>query len=141
MTGCQLEIGTTATEFEHRGFGDELALCQRYYFLATKYGSTSDVTNQGICMGTYYTSSDMRGIIDFPQQMRTAPSLSSNDTSNTYYIHSNGGADFFDRLDLYNATSRRAIVRNSAHVSGTGGNSGVISQEAGDSKLEFNADL
>ena len=31
MTGCQLEVGTTATEFEYRGFGDELSLCQRYY--------------------------------------------------------------------------------------------------------------
>ena len=31
MTGCQLEIGTTATEFEYRSFGDELSLCQRYY--------------------------------------------------------------------------------------------------------------
>jgi len=141
LTGCQLEIGTTATEFEHRGFGDELALCQRYYFLATKYGSTSDVTNQGICMGTYYTGSDLRGIIDFPQQMRATPSLSSNDTSNSYYFHTNGSADFFDRLDLYTATSRRAIVRNTAHVSGTGGRAGLISQENGDSKLEFSADL
>ena len=31
MTGCQLEIGTTATEFEYRRFGDELSLFQRYY--------------------------------------------------------------------------------------------------------------
>ena len=141
LTGCQLEIGTTATEFEHRGFGDELALCQRYYFLATKYGSTSDVTNQGLCMGTYFTSSDVRGIVDFPQQMRAAPSLSSNDNSNSFYIHANSGADFMDRLDLYNATSRRAIVRNSSQVSGTGGHGGVISQENGNSKLEFSADL
>mgnify|MGYP003667407835 FL=1 len=31
ITGVQLEIGATATDFEHRTFGDELALCQRYY--------------------------------------------------------------------------------------------------------------
>ena len=30
ITGVQMEIGATATEFEHRTFGDELALCQRY---------------------------------------------------------------------------------------------------------------
>ena len=29
-TGVQMEIGATATEFESRTFGDELALCQRY---------------------------------------------------------------------------------------------------------------
>jgi hypothetical protein len=28
---CQLELGSVATEFEHRSYGEELALCQRYY--------------------------------------------------------------------------------------------------------------
>jgi len=31
VTGVQLEVGTVATEFEHRSFGEELALCQRYF--------------------------------------------------------------------------------------------------------------
>ena len=31
MTGIQLEVGRNATEFEHRSYGEELALCQRYY--------------------------------------------------------------------------------------------------------------
>ena len=26
-----MEVGSVATEFEHRSFGQELALCQRYY--------------------------------------------------------------------------------------------------------------
>ncbi len=31
LTGVQLEVGDTATPFEHRSYGDELAKCQRYY--------------------------------------------------------------------------------------------------------------
>lgn len=31
LTGVQLEVGSVATEFEHRSYGEELALCKRYY--------------------------------------------------------------------------------------------------------------
>tara|TARA_R100000278_G_scaffold120357_1_gene102670 strand:- start:34 stop:1173 length:1140 start_codon:yes stop_codon:yes gene_type:complete len=31
FTGVQLEVGSVATDFEHRSFGEELLLCQRYY--------------------------------------------------------------------------------------------------------------
>lgn len=31
ITGVQVELGDTATPFEHRSYGEELALCQRYY--------------------------------------------------------------------------------------------------------------
>jgi len=31
ITGMQLELGSVATDFEHRSYGEELALCQRYY--------------------------------------------------------------------------------------------------------------
>ena len=32
LTGIQLEIGSVATDFEHRSYGEELLLCQRYYY-------------------------------------------------------------------------------------------------------------
>ena len=31
ITGVQLEVGSTASNFEHRSYGEELALCQRYF--------------------------------------------------------------------------------------------------------------
>ena len=54
MTGVQLEVGDTATSFEHRSFGDELARCQRYF---------------EICYGGYYghiPSGAAGGAIDAP---------------------------------------------------------------------------
>ena len=41
ITGVQLEVGDTATPFEHRSYGDELQRCQRYFHKApsnTDYG-------------------------------------------------------------------------------------------------------
>ena len=40
LTGVQLEVGSTATPFEHRSYGDELARCQRYYEKTYPYATT-----------------------------------------------------------------------------------------------------
>ena len=141
ITGVQLEVGSVATEFEHRSFGLELSLCQRYFYQATKIGSTSDVTNAPIAPGFYYASNDYRAIIDFPVEMRAAPTVSSNDTNGSYYIHTNASADTIDRLDSFYNTKRRSIVRNTAHVNGTQGYFGMLHQETGDSNLNFSAEL
>ena len=50
ITGVQLEVGSVATDFEHRSFGQELALCQRYYethnSLTTAKTTDGSVTSQ-----------------------------------------------------------------------------------------------
>ena len=47
ITGVQLEVNTTATPFEHLQYGQQLALCQRYYEYGTRnfYGSTDSPGN------------------------------------------------------------------------------------------------
>lgn len=49
ITGVQLEVGSVVTEFEHRSFGEELALCKRYFekFTYTASGCISIATNTG----------------------------------------------------------------------------------------------
>ena len=130
-----------ATDFEHRTFAQELALCQRYFYQFTKIGSTSEVTNMPVGTGVYYTSSDFRCNVDFPVEMRAAPTLSSNDNSGSYYIHYNSNFDTIDRLDSFHNTKKRSMMRNTAHASGTQGYPGLLHQETGDSNLSFSAEL
>jgi hypothetical protein len=66
LTGVQLEVGS-ATPFEHRSYGDELALCQRYFFNFPN-------ANYNIHAAPY-TSSISITHFEFPVTMRTLPTM------------------------------------------------------------------
>ena len=67
ITGVQLEVGDTATEFEHRSYGDELARCQRYYRLQSKSRAS----------GKLGGSQNYVSMVSFPlsPQMRNTPTV------------------------------------------------------------------
>jgi len=71
ITGVQIEIGKNATEFEHRSYGEELALCQRYCVV---YGGT-DESHLGTANA--YTSTNINLSLALPTTLRTGnPSIS-----------------------------------------------------------------
>ena len=69
ITGVQLEVGTVATPFEHISYGEQLALCERYY-QGYNFESYSGWPGAGRANGNPYA------IFSFPLRttMRTAPS-------------------------------------------------------------------
>ena len=71
MTGCQLEVGSVATPFEHRKTGDELTLCQRY-FQRLGYGRTSTY----VAIGILVNSTQARCTINLGVSMRDNPTAS-----------------------------------------------------------------
>ena len=70
FTGVQLELGKVATPFEHRSYGEELALCQRYFWQIT--GSASDQTTFG--NGYSEDTNSAQVTLFFPVEMRDVPS-------------------------------------------------------------------
>jgi hypothetical protein len=73
ITGIQLEVGTEATPFEHRSFGQELALCYRYFYKVEKSGYIIGRGN-----GTTAIT-DLR--IPCPVALRAQPSFDATGTS------------------------------------------------------------
>ena len=82
LTGVQLEVGSVATPFEHRSYGEELALCQRYYFKAT-VDSANDSFGVALCDA----AGNATGDVFFPVTMRVAPTaLEQTGTASDYEI-------------------------------------------------------
>jgi hypothetical protein len=75
ITGVQLEVGSVATPFEHRSYGEELALCQRYYQV---YGGTAYAT---IASGVQPNTTNAKFHLSYMQEIRTAPSIAVSDVT------------------------------------------------------------
>jgi len=84
FTGFQLEVGDTATEFEHRTHGDVLAACQRYYY---QIGGASQGGDgfQYLAHGFADNSSRAIHLVPFPHDMRAAPTFVCSQTAGEFY--------------------------------------------------------
>ena len=68
ITGWQIELGNQVTPFEHRSFGEEERLCQRYY-----------VNTNHLYVGNWgqaYSSTQAKIHVKFPVPMRANPTMS-----------------------------------------------------------------
>jgi hypothetical protein len=78
ITGVQLEYGNVATPFEHRSYGEELTLCQRYYHRRGAEGVQDSTYYHTFADGFSWDNGTLAfAFIEFPVAMRTAPSFSS----------------------------------------------------------------
>jgi hypothetical protein len=77
ITGVQMEIGSQATNFEHRSFGEELALCQRYYYKKER------LSYPGATIGHATAGPNLVAGVDFPVTMRATPTVVIYDREGT----------------------------------------------------------
>ena len=139
ITGVQLEKGSTATSFDYRPYGTELALCQRYYFKVLG-------DDNAYMFGGAYADSATRGFAygAFPVTLRIAPSaLEQNGTAGNYYIRTGGTDRVSSAVPAFNsATTQYAWQIESTVASGqTAGQGGYFYGGASGAYLAWSAEL
>jgi hypothetical protein len=73
ITGVQLEVGTSASDFEFLPYDVNLRRCQRYFYNWVSQNIYSNIT-----MGRMIGVKRARGVFQHPEIMRSNPSISAN---------------------------------------------------------------
>jgi hypothetical protein len=138
ITGVQLEVGSVATDFEHRSYGQELALCQRYFQVITEKGGDG----HSLGCGMNQSSSTGHLVVPFHCTMRTTPSLDQLTGTNYYILLSNGGNETFDSwsLDANTVTPQRAELYKSG-ISITQGSANLCRYNNTNAEIRFSAEI
>tara|TARA_R110000765_G_scaffold403759_1_gene499853 strand:+ start:30 stop:1247 length:1218 start_codon:yes stop_codon:yes gene_type:complete len=141
ITGVQMEVGeytsTTIPPFQHESYGNNLARCQRYYYLH------AEALNFFICLNSYYTSTDIQGAMFFKQSMRAPPTGDMTSGTGYFIIHSDSAGDAINDLTAEKITVNGcSLTADSADgVSGTAGNAGRIKTNDAAAVVAFSAEL
>jgi len=105
LTGVQLEVGSVATPFERRQYGEELALCQRYFY---KMGAGSVYANFG--MGRAYSTTNGQTSFSLPVSMRAAPTGSYFALTDFNAAQTSGNITAFIIPSAYSTDYRQMMV-------------------------------
>ena len=100
ITGVQLEVGDTATPFEHRSYSDELQRCQRYF---EKNFNQADAPSAGLnipdrTIGVAFGPVNHGFQVNFAVTKRTAPTM-------VYYRGNNAGSANSGTVNRYNGSA------------------------------------
>jgi hypothetical protein len=139
ITGIQLEAGFTASSFEYRPYGTELALCQRYYYKIFPVESSKTYGN-----GTSVDTTTMYNTVPSPVTMRVNPSLETTGTASDYAIVRGGGTNTnCNSVPIISDQSNKFVLQVIGTLSSglQTGYSGWLRTASASSYLAFNAEL
>jgi hypothetical protein len=117
ITGVQLEIGDTATPFEHRSYGDELQRCQRYF--EKQAGGAS--CEQGVVP---FTPSYREHVQVWSVQKRAVPSVSFY--TQGYYSYANNAVDTGTGTSVTQITVHSGLLITTGCTSRTSGDTVAV---------------
>ena len=135
ITGVQLEVGSQATPFEHRSFGEELTLCRRY-FQELCDGVSSNI----LAAMSYYTSTVAYGYFKLSPEMRAAPTVAVADVSH-FTIFSSATGRVTSNLAASGTYSTKSMRLQGTTAASTLGFSGFLQTNNADASIHLIAEL
>ena len=137
ITGVQMEIGSQATPFEHRSFGEEFDLCLRYF---QKVGGEADDNNVSVGAGLWYSTTIVLGHLQFQKRMRAAPTVANTETDVFKVNYSQASIDSNDAtpIDVLQPASARIVPTMTS--GGTAGHGAYVITK-GANRVTFDAEL
>jgi len=135
ITGVQLEAGSTATPFESRPYGTELALCQRYFQFAGSGANGSfdssttfiQITEKCVVpMRTAPTGSIVSGVTAAFRSMGSDFTAASPALANFSTV---GGTSFWTQVSGFTGGTSNAVVTARNQITTNGGNFIALSAE------------
>ena len=140
LTGVQLEVGSVATDFEHRSYGQELELCRRYYQLILDRAREGE-DDSGLGGTPYSSTSGVYCPVRFHPIMRTKPTVESSSASDGFRTR-HGDLDAFDSFSGFNTATRGGgTLLASADTGKTVGHFYWIETNNSSGKLAVSAEL
>jgi hypothetical protein len=139
LTGVMLEIGDTATPFEHRSYGDELARCQRYFHRIG--GSTGSGLYDAVGAGVVFSTTSAFINVPLKVQMRAKPSVTF---TGTITMHQGVTASNLDNSSFSNYLDKNGGLlgpRKSGGVNLTVGNGLIMYCQNSADIADFDAEL
>lgn len=136
ITEMQLELGETATPFEHRSYGEELELCKRYY-----QRWDADAQYYRFSPAHIKSSTAAEALFQLRPEMRVEPTaLDTTGTASDYVVYSNNVYTCTGVALNANSNKYTGIVE--ATTSGlTGGHAGQLISNNSNAYIAFYAEL
>jgi len=127
IADVQLEAGAVVTPFERRSYGQELALCQRYYYRVVSSGASNNYARLSIWGQCASTTTAFAAVL-FPVLMRIAPTaLETTGTASNYALFNSSGSGVAATALTLNAASVHSGEAAVTVTSGiTSGNATVL---------------
>ena len=132
----QVEVGSVATDFEHRSYGEILADCQRYYY---QVGGSAMAY---LCQGDFYTANQFNPSIIFPVTMRAAPAFTQVSGANYFVVYRASNAVYKDDdWTFWKSSPNVASIYGPMDGTSTQGHSGRCLAVSASARLMFSAEL